>query len=91
MKKLTIVFALGLGGSAHANAFLLNEFDARAVGRANAVTATDSDPSSIYYNVGGLAVADGTHVMIGGSLIAPFATYNDPSGNKTGFAELLPR
>jgi long-chain fatty acid transport protein len=82
VKKLSIVFVAGLATTASANGFLLNEFDARAVGRGNASSATDSDPSSIYYNIGGLSVAEGTHVMIGGSLIAPFATFNQADGNK---------
>jgi len=83
MKKLSILFVAGLAGSAHANGFLLNEFDAKAVGRGNASTATDVDPSSIYYNIGGLAVGEGTNVQIGGALIAPQASYTDPSGTKT--------
>src|SRR5450432_2811351 len=84
MKKLTlfIMVVWGLASTASANGFLLNEFDARAVGRGNASSATDSDPSSIYYNIGGLPIAEGTHVMIGGSLIAPFATFNQANGNK---------
>jgi long-chain fatty acid transport protein len=83
MKKLSILFLAGLGGAAHANAFLLNEFDAKAVGRANAVAATDSDPSSIYYNVGGLAVSEGTNAQIGGSVIVANATFTDLENNKT--------
>ena len=85
MKKLSILFVAGVlaSRSAHANGFLLNEFDAKAVGRGNASTATDVDPSSIYYNIGGLAVGDGTNVQIGGALIAPQASYTDPSGTKT--------
>jgi len=86
MKKFSILFLAGLGGTAHANAFLLNEFDAKAVGRGNASTATDSDPSSIYYNVGGLAIGEGTNVQIGGSLISAGASYTDLAGNKTDTA-----
>jgi long-chain fatty acid transport protein len=84
MKKLSIFIMVvgGLASTASANGFLLNEFDARAVGRGNASSATDSDPSSIYYNIGGLSVAEGTHVEIGGSLVAPFATFNQADGNK---------
>lgn len=82
MKKFSFVFVAGLASTASANGFLINEFDARAVGRGNASSATDSDPSSIYYNVGGLAIAEGTHVMISGSIVAPFATFNQSDGNK---------
>jgi long-chain fatty acid transport protein len=83
MNKLAIAIVAASGGLAHANAFLLNEFDAQAVGRGNTVSATDTQPSSIYYNVGGLGASEGTAIEIGGSLIAPFATYNDPNGVKT--------
>ena len=83
MKKLSILLLAGLGGSAHANAFLLNEFDAKAVGRGNASSATDVDPSSIYYNVGGLAVSEGMDVQITGSMVVAGSTFTDLSGNKT--------
>ena len=83
MKTKLGLILLALGGTAHANAFLLNEFDAKAVGRGNASTATDVDPSSIYYNIGGLAVGEGTNVQVGGSLIAPSASFTDIAGNKT--------
>lgn len=83
MTKLSIAILAGFGGAAHANAFLLNEFDAKAVGRGNASAATDVDPSSIYYNVGGLAVGWGTSFQLTGSLIQPNASYTDTSGAKT--------
>jgi len=87
MRTISILSAgflvLGLGGAASANAFLLNEHDAKAVGRANSSTATDTEPSAIAFNIGGLAVAEGTNVMIGGAVITPAATYTDPSGTKT--------
>jgi long-chain fatty acid transport protein len=75
---------VGLGGVASANAFLLNEHDAKAVGRGDASTATDTDPSAISFNIGGLAAAEGTNVMIGGALIMPAATFTDAqTGTKT--------
>jgi long-chain fatty acid transport protein len=84
MKTLTsFLFVAVAGGVASANGFLLNEFDARAVGRGNATTATETDPSAIYYNVGGLAGADGANVMLTGSLIAPSASFTDATTNKT--------
>jgi long-chain fatty acid transport protein len=85
MKTLaSILFIAATSGAASANGFLLNEFDARATGRGNATTATESDPSAIYYNVGGLAVEPGTNIMIGGSLIEPVASFTDGStGIKT--------
>ncbi len=86
MKKIlaSALFLAAASGVASANGFLLNEFDARAVGRGNATTATESDPSSIYYNVGGLAVDPGTNIMIGGSSITPIASFTDgTTGVKT--------
>ena len=87
MKKIlasTLFLAAASSGVASANGFLLNEFDARATGRGNATTATEADPSAIYYNVGGLAVEPGANIMIGGSLITPMASYTDgTTGIKT--------
>lgn len=76
---LVIVGLTGITGVAHANAFLLNEFDAQAVGRGNASTATDTDASSIYYNVGGLAAGEGTQVVVGGGVIQPSSSFTDAS------------
>jgi long-chain fatty acid transport protein len=78
-----VAVGVGLGATAHANAFLLNEFDARETGRGNAAAASDDEPSSIYYNVGGLAIGDGTRVQVSGSLVTPFATFNQTGGTST--------
>jgi len=87
MRKLTLLtsFTLcGLAATAVANGFNVNEFDGKATGRGDAEAATDTDASSIYFNVGGLPVASGTQVMIGGSLIAPSASFTDATtGTKT--------
>ncbi|MEO8553242.1 MAG: outer membrane protein transport protein, partial [Kofleriaceae bacterium] len=83
MKKFSLLFVAGLGSTASAGAFGLNEFDARAVGRGDATSATDAEPSSIFYNVGGLAVADGIQLQLGASIVAPFATFNHADGTKT--------
>ncbi len=83
MKTLaSFLFVAALGGVASANGFLLNEFDARAVGRGNATIATETDPSAIYYNVGGLAAADGANVMLTGSLVAPAASFTEATTNQ---------
>ncbi|MBC7978367.1 MAG: outer membrane protein transport protein [Myxococcales bacterium] len=75
---------LGLGGGvASANAFLLAVHDGKAMGRGNAAVATNTDPSSITYNIGGLAVGDGTNVMIGSAVVMPSASYTDLDGVKT--------
>jgi long-chain fatty acid transport protein len=94
LRILSLAGLVGVGGVANANGFLLNEFDAKAVGRGNASTATDVDPSSIYYNIGGLAVADGTRVMLTGTWITPSASFTDATtGMKTDSntgAQVLP-
>ena len=83
MNKLTSLLLIAASGSAaHANGFLLNEFDAKATGRGDATAATDTDASSIYYNIGGLAAGEGTQVQVGGSLIQPVASLTDLGGTK---------
>jgi long-chain fatty acid transport protein len=70
------------GSTAHAGGFGLNEFDAQAVGRGEASAASNVEASSIFYNVGGLAVAPGASVMITGTLIAPNESFT-PDGSTT--------
>ncbi len=87
MKHLEyIAFAAALGTSAvaSANAFNINEHDAAATGRGGATAATNTSPSSIVFNPGGLAVADGTNFQIGGSLIFASGAYTPlDGGDKT--------
>src|SRR5262245_28388532 len=78
MKNLSyFLFAATLGSSAiaSANAFNINEHDARVTGRGGATTATNTTPSSMVYNPGGIAVAEGTNVAIGGSIYVASGSY----------------
>jgi long-chain fatty acid transport protein len=84
MKTTSILLVTGLATTAHANGFLLNEFDASQTGRGNAGTATDVEPSSIYYNVGGVALGVGTQVMVSAAAVAPVASFT-PIGTDTEF------
>jgi long-chain fatty acid transport protein len=87
MRRISIfniaVIVAGLSSVASANAFIVGLYDAKALGRGNASAATDTDPSSITFNIGGLAGDQGTNVMIGGALAFPGASYTDTSGIKT--------
>src|ERR1700749_1642621 len=84
MKSLFIIGTLAAAsGAAHANAFSIAEQDAREVGRGNASTATDTNPSAIFYNVAGIAFADTTQVSIGGTFVDAMASYKDPTGVQT--------
>lgn len=83
-RTLATLLVVGIPTVASANAFLLNEFDAKATGRGNATTASAQDASSIYYNVGGLGAVTGTQVRISGSVVIPEASFTDAlSGMKT--------
>lgn len=77
-----LVFASVLGSSAiaSANAFNINEHDAAATGRGGATAATNTSPSSIVFNPGGLAIADGTNIELGGSLIFATGAYTPEGG-----------
>ena len=76
-----IIFTAIVGSStiASANGFYINEHDAKATGRGGATTATNTDPSSIVFNPGGIAIAEGTNFSIGGSLIVAKGFY-EPAG-----------
>ncbi|HEV7556144.1 MAG TPA: outer membrane protein transport protein [Kofleriaceae bacterium] len=83
MTKLSLLFVVAGTGVASANAFVINEHDGKATGRADATTATDDGPSSIVYNPGGVAVGEGTQIAIGGSLVLAHGGYTDSSGAKS--------
>ncbi len=69
MRILSFVFLGAMAGTASANAFFIDEHDARATGRGDASTASDTGPSSIFYNPGGISVGEGTNISVGGSYI----------------------
>ena len=84
LKLLTVTGALAATASAaHAGGFILNDHGARATGRADAVTATVTDGSAIFYNPGGVGAADGTHFYVGGSYIIPDASFTPEGGGTT--------
>ena len=77
-KLISLLVVVATASVAHANGFLLNEFDAKVIGRGEASAATDVDPSAIYFNIGGLAAGvNGTVVQIGGASIIPAASFTD--------------
>ncbi|MCX5747495.1 MAG: outer membrane protein transport protein [Proteobacteria bacterium] len=80
---LPLLLTGGLTSVASANGFVINEHDAAATGRGNAVTATDDSPSSIVYNPGGIAVGAGTNVEVSGTMVDASGSYTDPAGVKT--------
>jgi long-chain fatty acid transport protein len=82
--RTALFLAVGLGGGiASANGFYINEHDAKVTGRAGASTATNTDPSAIVYNPGGIPVSEGTTVSIGSSLIIAKGSYTDLMDEKT--------
>jgi long-chain fatty acid transport protein len=84
--RTSLFAALGLGalaGAASANGFFIYEFDAKANGRAGAAMATAEGASSIGYNPGGMALADGINVSATAVLIAAKGSYTDPNDQQT--------
>ena len=78
---LPLALVSGTASLASANAFNISEHDAEATGRGNAVAASDTGPSSIVFNPGGIAVGDGVNVAVNGSLVAAGGQYkNDTDG-----------
>jgi long-chain fatty acid transport protein len=86
MIRKILFSTLGLGAlaaNAHANAFNINEHDARVTGRGGATAASNTTPSSIVFNPGGIAVAEGTNILIGSSLYLASGSYTPEGGPKT--------
>jgi long-chain fatty acid transport protein len=78
MKNIrNFIFAAVIGSSAtvSANAFNINEHDARVTGRGGASAATNTTASSMVFNPGGMAVAEGTQFQINGSIYIAQGTY----------------
>jgi long-chain fatty acid transport protein len=80
MFRTTWFTALGIGalaGVASANAFYLNEHDAKNTGRGGASTASIDTPASIVFNPGGIPIGRGTSISIGASFITAKGSYTD--------------
>lgn len=81
MLRTSLFAALGLGALASvasANGFYINEHDARNTGRAGASTATNTEPSAVIFNPGGIALSEGTKIAITASVITGKGSYFDP-------------
>jgi long-chain fatty acid transport protein len=78
LAPLSIVLGAGVAlapSLASASGFHVDEQDARATGRAGAVTASTNNASAVYYNPAGLADLTGVHLDVGGSLVLPSAEF----------------
>jgi len=80
MKTLSAALFLvaGAAGVASGNAFNINEHDAKVTGRGGASVASNTDASSVIFNPGGIPVAEGTQVSVGGSLYIAKGSYEPP-------------
>jgi long-chain fatty acid transport protein len=65
---------------AEASGFHIDEQDARATGRAGAVTASARNSSTIYYNPAGIAELEGLDLEAGVSLVSPRACFRPADG-----------
>lgn len=81
--KQSLFMVACFGGVASGNAFNINEHDAKVTGRGGASAATNTSASSVIFNPGGIPVAEGTQVSIGGSLYVASGSYQAPGGPET--------
>lgn len=80
-RRLPVAIALLLCcAHAEASGFHIDEQDARATGRAGAVTASARNASTIYYNPAGIAELEGLDLEGGVSLVAPRARFRPAEG-----------
>jgi long-chain fatty acid transport protein len=73
---------VGASGIATSNSFNVNEHDARVTGRGGAAAASDDDASSIVFNPGGIALTEGTQILLGASLYIAEGSYENADTNK---------
>lgn len=74
-------------GVALASGFHVDEQDARATGRAGAVTASSNNASAVYYNPAGIANLEGFHVNAGGSMVRPSGEFTSAVDGATTEAD----
>jgi long-chain fatty acid transport protein len=72
-----------LGGVAWGNAFNVNEHDAKVAGRGGASAASNTDPSSVSFNPGGIPIGEGTNIAINVTMYAAEGSYEDAMGKTT--------
>jgi long-chain fatty acid transport protein len=77
-----ILFAATLGSSAiaSANAFNINEHDARVTGRGGATAASNDTPSSIVFNPGGIPIGEGTNFSLALTTYMASGSYTPEAG-----------
>jgi len=80
--KKSLFMVACFGGVASGNAFNINEHDAKVTGRGGATAASNTSASSVIFNPGGIPIAEGTQVAIGGSLYVASGSY-EPTGGGT--------
>lgn len=83
LKKIIFAGIVGSSAVASANAFNINEHDARVTGRGGATAASNDTPSSIVFNPGGIALSEGTSVLLGGTLYLAEGSYQPEGGPTT--------
>jgi long-chain fatty acid transport protein len=76
--------ALALSPSlAYASGFHVDEQDARATGRAGAVTADPDGAAAVYYNPAAIAARESLDVEVGSSLVTPRAKFKSAETGET--------
>lgn len=80
MIRKLLFSTLGLGAlasQASGNAFNINEHDARVTGRGGATAASNTEPSSVVFNPGGIAINEGTQIALGTAFYFAQGTYEN--------------
>lgn len=86
-KVLLTLVALAISiTSANASGFALYEASVRISGMMGAYVANGNHVSTIFFNPAGLAQLSGTHVNVGGVMIAPRTTFRGPLPYTTEYA-----
>ncbi|MDZ7262724.1 MAG: outer membrane protein transport protein, partial [candidate division KSB1 bacterium] len=78
-----ILFSLSLSSISFAGAYEIYEHGARATGIAGAYTAIAKGPSAIFYNPAGITQGAGLQLMLGTTLVKPFASFTSAQAKKT--------
>jgi long-chain fatty acid transport protein len=90
LKHLLFAAIVGSPAVASANAFNINEHDARVTGRGGATAASNTGPSSIVFNPAGMAFSEGTSFTVNGTIYIAEGQYEPIGGGETTETDSAP-
>jgi long-chain fatty acid transport protein len=81
--SVALMMILAVPHMAKAEGFAMSEWSARGLSLAGGLVGRADDPSAVAYNPAGITQLEGTQIMVGGAIVAPFGTMRCDFDNGT--------